>query len=458
MRFTSVLKKLIVENSRFKVLYDKMVVPSPKALETNPKAKGLMTFDTFKQLVLADPDTKAPENFDIEGASVDDMEKVKIGKYTQWLLKNFVAPPMTEEMKAMDPKSKEFKDTIKRYRELFMEDLYKVTMDLEKFERAKNYLPQEQRDINKFTVATLFDTLKDFKIPEKKKAELEKKEAKKSRAGYNHAGGKIIYDGNDWLVIQIEDKGQVGKDAAIWYGGFHEYEKGETRWCTSSPGLSYFNTYIKDGPLYVIFPQEDNGKVGQKTGFPEERYQFHFPSSQFMNRHDTQIDLIDFLNNKAPELKQMFKSEFIKGLTSKGGGEKLIIEYPNSPAGKFIALYGFDEIFNSSPDNLTTLRITNTSNKPLELEIPESIGKFKSLESLTLDKVVKTLPKSISNLVSLTILSLPNNPSLESLPESLNDLQELAFLNLKNSNPGVKIPESLRERLMDQGDSLYYIA
>jgi hypothetical protein len=154
----------------------------------------------------------------------------------------------------------------------------------------------------------------------------------------------------------------------------------------------------------------------------------------------------------------MFKSEFIKGLTSKGGGEKLIIEYPNSPAGKFIALYGFDEIFNSSPDNLTTLRITNTSNKPLELEIPESIGKFKSLESLTLDKVVKTLPKSISNLVSLTILSLPNNPSLESLPESLNDLQELAFLNLKNSNPGVKIPESLRERLMDQGDSLYYIA
>jgi hypothetical protein len=458
MRFTSVLKKLIVENSRFKVLYDKMVVPSPKALETNPKAKGLMTFDTFKQLVLADPDTKAPENFDIEGASVDDMEKVKIGKYTQWLLKNFVAPPMTEEMKAMDPKSKEFKDTIKRYRELFMEDLYKVTMDLEKFERAKNYLPQEQRDINKFTVATLFDTLKDFKIPEKKKAELEKKEAKKSRAGYNHAGGKIIYDGNDWLVIQIEDKGQVGKDAAIWYGGFHEYDKGETRWCTSSPGLNYFNTYIKDGPLYVIFPQEDNGKVGQKTGFPEERYQFHFPSSQFMDRHDRQIDLVDFLNTKAPELKQMFKNEFIKGLTSKGGGEKLIIEYPNSPAGKFIALYGFDEIFNSSPDNLTTIRITNTSNKPLELEIPESIGKFKSLESLTLDKVVKTIPKSISNLVSLTILSLPNNPSLESLPESLNDLQELAFLNLKNSNPGVKIPESLRERLMDQGDSLYYIA
>ena len=45
MKFTSVLKKLIVENSRFKVLYDKMVTPSQKALEKNPKAKGLMIFD-----------------------------------------------------------------------------------------------------------------------------------------------------------------------------------------------------------------------------------------------------------------------------------------------------------------------------------------------------------------------------------------------------------------------------
>jgi len=106
MRFTSVLKKLIVENSRFKVLYDKMVIPSPKAIEKNPKAKGLMNFDVLKQIIFTDPDTKAPENFDIEGASIEDMDKVKVGKYTQWLLKHFVAPPMTEEFKAMDPKSK----------------------------------------------------------------------------------------------------------------------------------------------------------------------------------------------------------------------------------------------------------------------------------------------------------------------------------------------------------------
>jgi len=32
MKFNSVLRKLLVENSRFKALYDKMVLPSEKAL------------------------------------------------------------------------------------------------------------------------------------------------------------------------------------------------------------------------------------------------------------------------------------------------------------------------------------------------------------------------------------------------------------------------------------------
>ena len=46
-------------------------------------------------------------------------------------------------------------------------------------------------------------------------------------------------------MIRISDKGEVGKDAAVYYGGFHEYDLGETRWCTSSPGLNWFENYIK---------------------------------------------------------------------------------------------------------------------------------------------------------------------------------------------------------------------
>lgn len=456
MRFTSVLKKLIVENSRFQVLYDKMVTPSQKAIEKNPKAKGFMTFDILKQIIFADPDTKAPENFDIQGASIEDMEKVKVGKFTQWMLKNFVVPPMNEELKAMDPQSKEFKNAIKSYRELFLEDLFKMTEQLQFFERAKQYLPQEQRDINKLTPAQLQDIFGNFKLPEKKQKEIEKKEAKKSREGYKHAGGQIIYDGNNWVLIKIEGNNPTSKDAAIYYGGYKDYQSGESNWCTSGPGLSFFEGYIKNGPLYVVLPQNDNGKVGKKTGLPEERYQFHFPSDQFMDRHDRRIDLVDFLNNKAPELKEFFRSEFAKGLVTKGG-KKVEISYPNSSAGKYVGLYGFEDLFENLPEDIEHLMINNTSQTSIGLNVPESLGRFTNLDALVLQNMVKSLPKSIGNLKKLSFLSLPDNKELVSLPDSINELDELSFVNLKGSNPNIKIPETLKEKLMDQGDGFYYV-
>lgn len=460
MKITSLLSKLILEQSRFQVLYDKMVKPSSKAIEKDKRAKGLMDFDTLKTIIFADPTTKAPENFDIEGASDKDMDKVKVGKYSQWLLKNFISPKQNELELPNDfdfqTNQREFKNAMVEFRRLFMEDLYKTTDDLKKFERAKQYLPQDQRDINKFTPRTLFDTLKDFQIPEKKRAELEKKEAKKSREGFNHAGGEILYEGPNWTLIKIEDQGQVGKDAAIWYGGFHEYDKGESRWCTSSPGLTYFNGYIKDGPLYVVFPNDDKGQVGSKTGLPQERYQFHFPSSQFMDRHDRQINLVEYLNGPMSELKDFFKPEFAKGLVTKGTN-KVEINYPESSAGKFIALYGFDELFESLPDNIEHLLINNKSKEDIALDVPESLGRFRQCTALLFQNLIKSLPESIGNMKNLNFLAIPGNKHLASLPESIADIEGLAFINLKESNPNVKIPERVREKLTDEGNGFYYV-
>jgi hypothetical protein len=338
-----------------------------------------------------------------------------------------------------------------------MEDLYKTTEDLRKFERAKQYLPQDQRDINKFTVETLFDTLKDFQIPEKKKAELEKKEAKKSREGFNHAGGQVLFEGPNWTLIKVADTGTIGKDAAIYYGGFHEYDQGESRWCTSSPGLSYFNTYIKDGPLYVVFPNDDKGQVGKKTGLPQERYQFHFPSSQFMDRHDRQINLVEYLNGPMSELKEFFKPEFAKGLVNKGGN-KVEISYPDSSAGKFVALYGFDELFESLPDEIEHLMITNKSkNENIALDVPPSLGRFKRLKALMLQNIVKSLPDTIGELQNLNYCAFNNNSELTSLPDSLCKLKKLAFINIANTNPQLDLPQCLKERMEDEGNGFWYI-
>ena len=456
MKFTSVLKKLIVENSRFKVLYDKMVTPSQKALEKNPKAKGLMSFEILKQIIFSDPDTKAPENFDIDGASLTDMDNVKVGKFTQWMLKNFAAPSLTEEMKSMDPQSKEFKEALKRYRELYLEDLFKMKEQLEFFEKVKQYLPQEQRDINKLTPEQLKDIFANFKLPEKKQKELEKKQAKKTREGFKHAGGEIIFEGTDWVLIKVEGNNPTSKDAAIYYGGYKDYREGESDWCTSAPGLTWFERYIKDGPLYVVFPQNDGGKVGKRTGLPEERYQFHFPSNQFMDRHDRQINLVEFLNSKGSELKDLFKSEFAKGLTTKGG-KKIEINYPGGSAGNYVALYGFVELFENLPKDIEHLIINNTSNQTIGLDVPESIGQFKDLSGLVLQNMVKSLPENIGSLQNLNILSLPFNKELKELPKSINNMESLSFINLKGTNPNLIIPEDFKERMLDQGEEFYYI-
>ena len=50
-----------------------------------------------------------------------------------------------------------------------------------------------------------------------------------------------------------------------------------TEWCTADSRASYFERYIKDGPLYIF----DNGKG--------EKYQFHFESGQFMDKNDTPV-------------------------------------------------------------------------------------------------------------------------------------------------------------------------
>jgi hypothetical protein len=448
MKFTSILTSLILENSRFKLLYDKLVDTNPEAKK---KESGKIPFETLKAIIFADPDTKTPRGMegDIDTITVEDMENVKVGKYTNWLLKNFLKPTNIE----VDPEDKRaYAAAVKAYRDLFLEDMYKTTEDLKKYERFKGQLPQEARDINKLDKDQLFDLVKDFSLEKTKGSKQEKEEAKSS---YQYPGSNIVFKGPNWTVVKIEDKGKLGKDAACFFGGYHEHDKGESRWCTSSPGLTYFDGYIKQGPLYVILPNQAE-KVGQKTGLPFERYQFHFPSNQFMDRDDRQQDLVQLLSGKLVELKDFFKPEFAKGLVSPNSNKAEII-YPGNASGKFVALYGFDELFDNLPDNIEHLSIKNEGKEPLAFDVPASIGRFQNLVALLLKNFAKSIPSEICNCKKLDMLALPGNRNLESLPECLADLDNLGFINLSNGNPKISIPERLMAKLDDQGDGFYYV-
>ena len=440
IKFTNIVKQVILENSRYEILKNKFAVPKKRGEKTIP---ARMTPEQFDQIVLGDPTT------------MRDGDKVKkAGRYTQWLLKQFNTLTQSAEQDA-EYGTPAYKGVYKRLVELFFEDLYKTTEDLQKYDRFKNKLEQEYRDINKLSMEKLNDLMLPYSLEKTKASKAEKEEAKQT---YEHPGAEVVFRGPNWTVARISDQGQLGKDAACFYGGNDKKPgQGESGWCTSSPGMNYFNTYIKQGPLYVIIPNSPEEfmsggpKVGQVSGLPAKRYQFHFPSNQYMDANDRSIDLIGFLNEN-PELKDYFKPEFVKGLTSVDG-KQVAIDYPRDSASKYMALYGFDDFFEMLNDDITSFDFTQSTsgyygrdNKAtIELKLPKEISKFKNLHALHLDGVVSELPEELGDLKELQFLSLPNNPKLTSIPKSVADLPNLMVINI-NGSPNVKIPEEVQNK------------
>jgi hypothetical protein len=175
-----------------------------------------------------------------------------------------------------------------------------------------------------------------------------------------------------------------------------------------------------------------------------------------MDRHDRTVSLVELLNGKMSELKEFFKPEFAKGLVSKGG-DKVEVNYPDSSAGKFVALYGFSELFESLPETIEHLIITNKSKENIALDVPESITRFQNLDALLLSNIVRTLPDNLGDLKKLKFLNLANNKELVSLPESIKEIPNLAFINLKNVNPNVHMPQGLKDALSDEGEGFFYL-
>jgi hypothetical protein len=399
------------------------------------KTKPRLTKKEFIELVKADPTTRL-NNVNIDTASSDELSKVKAGKYVQWLIKSYLMPTTERQ-----PGDNGYEKEVKQVKETFMEDLYKVTDDLKKFDRFKSRIKGE-KDINKMTPDQLYDAVKDFDLTLATTTKAERKSAPV------HPGSKLVFDGEEWRVIEIKDKGPVGKEAACFYGGNNV----ETRWCTSGPGLNWFERYINKGPLYVIYNPNDTD-VSPMTGLPKNRYQFHFPENQFMDKEDRQQDLVQLLNGPMKELKSFFKPEFAKGLTM--GGEKLVIDsFSHGAIGKFIALYGLDDLIGSLPATLKEFQIQNRGNDNVLITIPEEIGRFKDLHMILLDNCVTSIPESVCTLPKLRFLALINNPGLTSIPECVANLPNLYFLNLKGSN-NVEVPESIKAKGTDMGGGMW---
>ena len=448
MRFQDLLRRVIVEQSRMDVLADKLT-------KAEKGKKPLLTPEELFALVVADPQTKVVEGVDIDNFDNDFSVVKKVGPYAQWIIKTYLnqKPLNIDEY---DPNDKLIKNAIVAMKGQFMEDLYKITADLQKFDRHKGKIPSEFRDINKLTPEKLYDLVKDFSMEKTKASKEEKKIASQT---YEHPGGEIVFRGPEWTIAKVEDKGQLGKDAACFYGGNQlEPSKGETRWCTSAPGLSWFDRYIKDGPLYVIIPNTTEGKRGDVSGLPAERYQFHFPSNQFMDVHDRQQDLVQLLNGPMKELKNYFKPEFVKGLSKDAkSGKELVIDYPRDASSKYVALYGWDELFKNIDPQTERIDFTNGSREPLNLSFPKELANLKNLQTFYVENGLSKVPDELKDLKNLEFLSLPNNPNLKELPEWIADLPNLIALSVKGGNSNLEIPERLQQRFVENGGDVWFV-
>ena len=462
MKITKVLSNLITEDARFQILYKKYVLPS------GDRKKGILPFEVVKQIVFADPTTRVPENYDKEAASVEDMtsDKVKVGKYTQWLLNLFVKPTLTREVtnEPIEVGSDEYKAKANEYRRLFLEDLSQFTELLVKYDRFKGSLEDaSKKDINNVKSLSDLSHLK-VKVGDGETVDLNMYRGKKVKkeagaavnTNYNIPGAEILKVGSEYTLIKISDKGALGSKAASYFGGYNGgLDRGETNWCTAAENSSYSNTYRQQGPLYIFIANDDKGKVGEVTGLPSERYQFHFPSNQFKyaNQHGGNIPIVEWLNGKWAEFKEIFKPEFAAGFV-KPNSDNVEIKYPDSATGKFVALYGFEELFNSLPTTIKRLNIINTSNETVNIDVPDTISRFTSLTAILFENMISKVPDSICELKNLVFLAFPGNKELRTIPECVTTLPNLTFLNVSRC-PNVQVPESLEK--YNSGDGFYHM-
>jgi hypothetical protein len=146
-------------------------------------------------------------------------------------------------------------------------------------------------------------------------------------------------------------------------------------------------------------------------------------------------------------VKKELKKKFAKDLTVDGSTTFKVSDVYKGDVGKFISLYGMDDLIESLPDNLVRFEIHNNSSTSLNLTIPSSITRFKQLELLLLRNCITEIPDFICELHNLEFLSIVDTPNLKSIPECIANLPYLSFINFEKSNYLDILPDSIKEKI-----------
>jgi|7_EtaG_2_1085326.scaffolds.fasta_scaffold09373_5 hypothetical protein len=458
MAFTSLIeqiKGIILEDSRLDVLINKFTKVKKKQSGKTVKAK-LKPIELM-QIVETDPTSV------VDG---DTSEVKKTGKYVQWLIARLLSLNSTCDSE-FEYGTPDWENCAQQKRELFFEDLYKVTDYLIKFDKLKTMgIYKGEKDINKFkTIDDLFMAIKDYNL---NTAEMSTTKEER-REMEIHPGAELGFEGDRWKVIKITDN-SLGKEAACFYGGNQK----ETNWCTSGPGLNYYQGYINRGPLYVVLdksdtsvaePQfggygrsDDKDKDHKQTGLPKNRYQFHFQDNMFMDINDRSIDVVEAMNGDMAELKPYFQPMFLESMGNSGDRDNpkhIMIKFGADKFSKYLAMYGNEQVFKNLPNDITRFYFEAELKDNYILNVPEDLYDKTDLDILFMEGCLDYLSPKVGNLKNLRVLSISENPKLKELPETICGLEKLTVLSVINT--GAKVPQCILDRDADPTDKFYLV-
>ena len=299
-------------------------------------------------------------------------------------------------------------------------------------------LPEDPANINQYRdLAQLFRAVEAF--IDRPDSNIIKKEMKKFVLS---GQAKILYEDSKWIVYNPLTR---EANCAISIG----------EWCTARAENSYFKSYTTNNPepngspskIYVIINKD------VLEGNSDEVYQFHFETDQFRNRTQTDergisgrnFNWNDFLDAN-PGLRKFFVDR-VTPLAKERGGDIMNNKYLKY----LLAMGEVMDIFEFFDENIEEIDLQTLKMKKL----PDSIGKFKNLTTLTINDLgLEELPESIGQLSNLQFLMAKGN-NFKKLPTSIGKLKNLQILLLSENSTKIKIPKSISGLDPDKGGSLF---
>ena len=313
MKLHTILKQLLVEGREVEIAEPKKDTdtdikpeeqsnPNPLAPpKTAPKTepKGLFEDDLINKIVdryqklkerrlteasIEQLQTQFVDTNKITQETFNEIKNATLGKsaYTTWLTSLVVGKTIKRggETKVVDKVVKE-------------EDVYKFKSWLSIFDKYKKYFPK--KDINQIKTPQDLQVFKDTAIAIEEKlgqqnakdqpATSEESSTLVSNQGIlelNKVGIKLLGTEDGYQIFEIPQSAnddQAFKTYVKYLADCSGRDKGAKIEICTMANPRYYKQYLAQGPYYVIFNKKD----------PKSPYQFHYESSQFMDKDDNSI-------------------------------------------------------------------------------------------------------------------------------------------------------------------------